>query len=524
MNLQTLLHPKLLSSPKSRAILSLLLGLGMTFAYAPFSQGWLAPILLTVWLLILVRSQTSKQALAVGFSFGFGWFGAGISWVFVSIDQFGGLPLPVSILLMVVLWAYLALYPMLASWLWFKSRRWLSGLSLFAFPLIWLLTELARGWVMTGFPWLSLGYTQTTTVLGQLAPHIGEIGLSVAVVLSGIGFALTLLRKHIGWLLVPMSIYALGLYAPYLNPMQMSGENVNVALVQGNIELDLKWDPARQWQHLHTYEALTEPYLADHDLIVWPESAVTVIEDNASYALKNLDEQASEQNSALITGIIDWQFNRAHPQGAYFNSIIVLGEQSNPAGYYYGHDNRYTKHQLLPLGEFVPFEALLRPLAPLFNLPMSSFSRGSYTQPNIDANGTQIAANICYEVAFSRQIRANVDNQTQLLLTVSNDSWFGNSHGPHQHLEIARMRAMELGRPMLRSTNSGITALIDERGRIIQQVEAFVPAVASGRVALVEGQTWFSRLGEAPAWLLSLLLVILAWRRPVKMLKADAKA
>ena len=496
----------------------------MTFAYAPFSQGWLAPILLTLWLLILVRSQSSKHALAVGFSFGFGWFGAGISWVFVSIDQFGGLPLFVSILLMVVLWAYLALYPMLASWLWFKSRRWLSGLSLFAFPLIWLVTELARGWVMTGFPWLSLGYTQTTSVLGQLAPHIGEIGLSVAVLLSSIGFALALLRKHVGWLLMPLSIYALGLYAPYLNPMQTTGENVNVALVQGNIELDLKWDPARQWQHLHAYEALTEPYLADHDLIVWPESAVTVVEDQASYALEHLDEQARAQDSALLTGIIDWQFNRRHPHGAYYNSIVVLGEQTDSAGYYYANSNRYEKHQLLPIGEFVPFESLLRPLAPLFNLPMSSFSRGNYLQPNIDANGTQIAANICYEVAFSRQIRANVDAQTQLLLTVSNDSWFGNSHGPHQHLEIARMRAMELGRPMLRATNSGITALIDERGRIINQAEPFVPAVASGRVALVEGQTWFSRVGEFPAWLLSGLLAVLAWRRPLRMPLAGAKA
>lgn len=519
------LQPRqLVAVPAARAALALLLGLLMTFAYAPFSQGWLAPILVALWLLLLIRSHTAKQAMAVGFSFGFGWFGAGISWVFVSIDQFGGLPLPFSILLMVILWAYLALYPMLASWLWFKSRRWLSGLSLLALPLIWLVTEFLRGWVMTGFPWLSLGYSQTTSVLGQLAPHLGEIGITVAVLVSSIGFAYTLLRKHIGWLLLPMTIYASAWYAPSLNPMQTTGEHVNVALVQGNIELDLKWDPARQWHHLRTYEALTEPYLEDYDLIVWPESAVTIIEDRASSALRAIDERAREQNAALITGIIDWQVSRNHPQGAYFNSVVVLGEQANPYGYYYGNDNRYEKHQLLPIGEFVPFESVLRPLAPLFNLPMSSFSRGAYTQPNLDANGWQIAANICYEVAFPRQIRANVTDDTQLLLTVSNDSWFGDSHGPHQHMEIARMRAMELGRPMLRSTNSGITALVDERGRMIQQVDPFIPAVASGRVAIVEGRTGYYRFGDVPAWLLSLLVGGFAWRGALRSRSESAKA
>ena len=496
----------LVAKPRARAILALLLGLLMTLTYAPFTQAWLAPLILAAWLLLLVRSQTARQAMAMGFAFGFGWFGAGISWVFVSIDQFGGMPLIASVLLMTILWAYLALFPMLASYLWFKSRRYSGGLSLMLLPLLWLVAEFLRGWLFTGFPWLSLGYTQTSSVIGQLAPHIGEIGLTLVVLLSAIGFAFTLLRKQLSWLLLPLSIYCAGLYAPHLNPMQATGENLNVALVQGNIDLDLKWDPQRQWQHLRSYMAMTEPYYQDHDLIVWPESAITVIEDRASSALAQINEDALSHQTAVISGIIDLKFSREHRDGAYFNSIVVLGEQEDEEGYYYGHENRYEKHQLLPIGEFVPFESLLRPLAPLFNLPMSSFSRGAYEQQNLNANGYQIAANICYEVAFPRQIRANVDKQTQLLLTVSNDSWFGDSHGPHQHLEIARMRAMELGRPMLRATNSGITAIVDEQGRTISQIEAFVPGVASGRVALVEGTTYFYRFGETPIWLLSFLL------------------
>lgn len=497
-----------ISNPRVRAGLALVVGLLMTFSYAPFSQGWLAPILLAAWFLLLIRSQSAKQAMSVGFAFGFGWFGAGISWVFVSIDQFGGLPLIVSVLLMVVLWAYLALFPMLASFLWFKCRRFAGGFPLLIFPLIWLVAEFLRGWLLTGFPWLSLGYTQTSGVIGQLAPHIGEIGLTVMVLLSAIGFATTLLRKQIGWLLLPLFIYCAGLYAPHLNPMQPNGENLNVALVQGNIELDLKWDPQRQWQHLNTYIAMTEPYLADHDLIVWPESAITVLESRASAVLAQLNEDAQANDAALISGIIDLKSNRQYPAGEFFNTIIVLGEQANERGYHYGQSNRYEKHQLLPIGEFVPFESILRPLAPLFNLPMSSFSRGAYQQPNLQANGYQVAANICYEVAFPRQIRANLDAQTQLLLTVSNDSWFGDSHGPHQHLDIAKMRAMELGRPMLRSTNSGITAIVDEQGRTIEQIEPFMPAVASGRVALVEGTTFFYRFAEAPAWLMAIMFAL----------------
>lgn len=503
---------RILQSPRYRALLAFICGLLMTFSYAPFNQGWLAVILIAAWLLLLVRSQTARQAMAVGFVFGFGWFGAGISWVFVSIDQFGGLPLPLSVLLMVVLWSYLALYPMLAAWLWFKTRRYLNGYSLLAFPLIWLVSEFLRGWVMTGFPWLSLGYTQTSTMLGQLAPHIGEIGLILIILLCAIGFAFALLRKQLGWLLLPVGLYALGTLAPYVNPMQPTGENLQVALVQGNLELDLKWDPAREWKNLEHYIALTEP-VADHDLIVWPESAVTLLEWQARHALSDMNEWMLNEQSSLITGILDLKYDNDHPDGSYFNSIVVLGEQENASGYEYGITNRYEKHQLLPIGEFVPFENILRPIAPLFNLPASSFERGPYRQANLSANGYQIAANICYEVAFPRQIRAGVDAHTQLLLTVSNDSWFGDSHGPHQHLEIARMRAMELGRPMLRSTNSGITAMIDERGRTITRIEPFIADVASARVALVEGTTWFSRTGEWPAWLLSFLVAGLTFRK-----------
>jgi apolipoprotein N-acyltransferase len=486
----------------------LLCGAAMLFAYAPFHQAWLVPLLLALWLLALVRSKTSKEAAITSWWFAFGWFGTGISWVFVSIDQFGGVPLPVSVLLMALLCAYLALFPALAGWLWFRLRRYTSGYSLFLLPVIWLVTEFLRGWLFTGFPWLSIGYAHTSFTLGNLAPHIGELGISVALLLIAISIAMLFLRKRFEWLFIPLIIFALAWYAPRLNPMQASGETLQVALVQGNIEQDLKWNAEQQWPNLQAYLELTEPYY-HHDLIIWPESAITYIEPLAQHHLANLDARLLASGSTLISGIIDLD----RSEDAFYNSMIVLGKQSG-SSWFYGHDNRYQKHHLLPIGEFVPFESLLRPLAPLFNLPMSSFSRGAAVQPNLDANGVNIAANICYEVAFSRQIRANFNIDTQLLLTISNDSWFGDSHGPHQHLEIAKMRARELGRPILRATNNGITGVFDEMGNTLVRLPQFTAGVASTRVMLVEGTTYFARFGDLFAWLIAFVTSLVSLRLP----------
>ena len=192
--------------------------------------------------------------------------------------------------------------------------------------------------------------------------------------------------------------------------------------------------------------------------------------------------------------------------------MIVLGnkyQDDDTGGYFYNHGNRYYKNHLLPLGEFVPFGDLLRPIAPFFNLPQSSFSRGQYVQPNLVANGLNILPLICFEIAFPRQLAANLTADTDLLLTVSNDAWFGNSHGPHQHLEIARMRALEFGRPLLRSTNNGITAVIDHRGKIIKQIPQFEEAVLKTDVSLVAGATPYAKFGNVINWLIPLLILLI---------------
>jgi apolipoprotein N-acyltransferase len=283
-----------------------------------------------------------------------------------------------------------------------------------------------------------------------------------------------------------------------------------VAMVQGNIPQSLRWVPEQDASTMQTYLELTET-VWNNDLIIWPEAAVPKLEPLAQPYLTQLNERAFTENTALITGIVNfnWETDEA------WNNLIVLGKKTPDAAYpdyQYFHNNRFSKHHLLPVGEFVPFESLLRPLAPIFDLPMSSFSRGDFQQQNLVANGINLAPAICFEIAFPRQVTANINSDTDMIITVSNDAWFGNSHGPAQHLQIAQMRALELGRPVLRATNNGITAFIDHKGRINGRLPQFESANISAPVTSTKGFTPYYHLQDFGVWFLVLVLFICAWR------------
>src|SRR5690606_15937362 len=210
-----------------------------------------------------------------------------------------------------------------------------------------------------------------------------------------------------------------------------------------------------------------------------------------------------------------------------FNTMIVLGLDApfQPVEpYAHGHTNRYQKHQLLPIGEFVPFEDLLRPLAPLFDLPMSSFTRGDFKQANLRAKGFHLAGAICYEIAFPAQVRANVSASTDYILTVSNDTWFGASHGPAQHMQIARMRALELGRPLLRATNNGITAVVDAYGNELARAPQFTSTALSAEVPIVRGQTLYQLFGSLGAWLIAVLTALVSTLIALRRSQARSKS
>tara|TARA_R110001583_G_scaffold16365_2_gene67142 strand:- start:705 stop:2267 length:1563 start_codon:yes stop_codon:yes gene_type:complete len=493
-------------------VLSFILGLALVLCYAPFSYYWLVVIILPTWLYSL-QGKSSKDATKQGFIFAFGWFSAGISWVHVSIDQFGGLPLAVSLLLMVLLCLYLASFLALACYL--AARfSYQKQLNLWLLLPFWLLSEFLRGVLLTGFPWLTLGYSQIDGPLATFAPIIGEKGLSALILIVSIAVVYIIKRRRVMVniaLLIAISSTYLALHnATWVS---LTGKSVKVMMVQGNIKQEMKWAPELTWSSMLSYLDLTRQHYPA-DLIIWPESAITAVEPSkqAQDFLQIAQSSAVLNNSAIITGIIDYNINSKN----YYNNLIVLGKGSaddQQGNYQYNNLNRYSKHHLLPIGEFVPFADWLRPLAPFFNLPMSSFSRGAYVQKNLIANGYHLLPLICFEVAFSEQLGANFSNQTDLLLTVSNDAWFGDSHGPHQHLDIVRMRALEFGRPFLRATNNGITAAIDHQGKIIKRIPQFEEAVLNVQIPLTTGLTPYASYNRIIDFTIPLLLLVLALMR-----------
>lgn len=484
---------------------ALLSGAALVFAYAPFGQSWLVvPILaLLVW---LASHSSTRRGWQLGFLFGVGWFTAGLGWIYVSIDTFGGLPIVATIAILAVLFMYLSLFPALALWAWRSAamRGW--PLAIWLLPLCWYVAEWLRGWVLTGFPWLELGYTQTDSYLGHYASWLGGTGITVMMWYCAVGIHEYIRTRQKRYATIIVSVLIVPFLLLWANPIERTGESAKVLLVQGNIAQSSKWNPDQHWPSLMTYLDLSRPHYNDHDIIVWPESAVTMPEPYTDDVLGNLHQALANSNTALITGILDYR------QFDYYNSLIALGQDAADTvdePYFHGHSNRYEKHQLLPIGEFVPFEDILRPLAPLFDLPMSSFRRGDYQQPNLRAKGFMLSAAICYEIAFPRQVRANLLPTTDFILTVSNDTWFGTSHGPAQHMQIARMRALELGRPLLRATNNGISALINENGQQIARAPQFEKATVSAAVPVVTGQTGYATWGEwLAASLASLGLII----------------
>ena len=372
-------------------------GFLLVFAYAPFSYWWLSLILPAICL-HQINNKSPKQAAKKMAIFAFGWFASGISWVHISIDQFGGLPLIVSLLLMLSLCLYLALYPTLAAYLAARlspNRQ----MNLWLLPSFWLVCEYLRAVVLTGFPWLSLGYSQIDSPLAVFAPVIGEVGITALVIV--INLALVKLYgaiftnkaadnrfKRVNLALAPViAIAVVTLLLKQVSWITLTGKTTSVALIQGNIAQSIKWQPEQEWPTMLKYLDLTRVNY-DADIIVWPESAIPVLEPAAQDYLSTVNRSAILNNSAIITGLINYNFESKE----YFNAMLVLGKKNSQdtQGYYYNHGNRYYKHHLLPIGEFVPFQQWLRPIAPFFNLPMSSFTRGNYVQPNLIANNLHI--------------------------------------------------------------------------------------------------------------------------------------
>jgi len=470
----------------------------LPLALAPFNL-WPIAIPCIAVLFRKLQHQTVKQALVKTSVFGFAMFFSGVSWVYVSIHDHGFIAAPLALLATALFCLFLALLfalPFVLSVLIpQRPASWLLGL-----PAIWVLSEWFRSWIFTGFPWLYAGYIHTDTWLSGWAPIGGVmwLGFITAVAAASLSqLTQSQLRQSqqvqrnlktaiLAVLLMTVSGYLL----QQISWTQATGKDLSVVLIQPNTDQNKKWSTNERQAILKQLQAQTKPHWGA-DLIIWPEAAIPATPQQVSDYLGDVDRIAKVNQTALLTGIPthDWRSDQ------YYNSVLALGAASG----------QYDKTRLVPFGEYVPLEGMLHGLIRFFDLPMSSFSLGNPDQPLLSIAGESMATAICYEIVYPDLV-ARISREATLLLTVSNDAWFGRSFAPQQHMQMARMRAIENAKPMLRGTSNGVTAIVDHRGQIVRQIEQFSAGELSGNIAPRSGQTIFSKTGSWPVVIMALLI------------------
>jgi len=510
-------------------LLPLFMGALFPLAFAPFNQFWIAWIIPAV-LAYLLQEITVKQAGLRGLLFGLGYFGVGVSWVYISVHVYGQTPMITAALITLGFVLVLSLFTagFCASFVLLTRRRFsvwnfvsldpaykprdvvendvpdvgnndvprlvrgiqrifATSFTMVIYASLWVLWEWLRGWIFTGFPWLFIGYTQIDSPLSGFAPLVGIYGVSwLTVLFSGL-----LLHALISWktassakktkliislVLIPLCGGLLSLVS-WTTP---KGEPTQVTLVQPNTPQDMKWVGNHGAQIVTDLIALSAPALTtSHRIIIWPEAAIPYTISQVKPMLDVLSLESYALSNTLITGILN-QAPDHNNQQRFYNSIIAVGKG----------DGIYYKQHLVPFGEYIPFESQLGRLLQVLALPLPSITPGPAHQTGLRAGNLSIAPAICYEVIYPALVFSNFKaTNADLLLTISNDTWFGTSIGPHQHLQMARMRALELGRYMIRATNNGISAIMNDKGDVMAQLPQFEATTLESTVQAMQSNT-----------------------------------
>jgi apolipoprotein N-acyltransferase len=481
-----------LRSPLAVTAQAAVLGVAHTLSFAPWQLWWLQPLALAAAFVLALRAERAAAAARIGFAFGLGGFGSGIWWVYVSMHVYGQMAAPLAAIATAAFAALLALYPAAAFGLAHRLAPAAAPRLLLALPASWAGAEWLRGVLFTGFPWLASGYAHSDGPLAGFAPVVGVYGITLAAafVAAAVAALAVLHPVRVGVVAgaTTVAILALGAWLAQREWTQPAGAPIKVRLVQGNVPQDEKFGADALARSHETYLRLLDRP-GGFDLAALPESVYPVpLGRLPQDVVRDLLEVVSARRAALVFGIFIEE-----PGSLWFNSAVAIAPDRDGA-------QRYSKRHLVPFGEFIP--PGFRWFVDLMTIPIGDQQRGARHQPPFELAGQRIAVNICYEDLFGAEIvDAWHDPQRAptILLNLSNLAWFGDTIALPQHLQISRLRALETGRPMLRATNTGATAIIDARGRVTAQLPFATEGVLDGEVQGHTGDTPYVRYGDAPA-------------------------
>jgi len=490
-------------------LVAILAGALLTLSFAPFKIFPLAFVSTTL-LLLLWQETSAKTAFFRGWLFGVGLFGTGVSWIFVSIYTYGHAPFIFALFLTCLFVAILSIFPALSGYClnrFFRTPNFTKFV--YAFPVMIVFFEWMRSLFFSGFPWLTIGYSQIDSPLRGYAPFFSVYGVSLfTLCCSGLLLATYYAyraqdrKKVYSYLFSIVTILVVGQVLAMIHWTQPAGPPVKVSLVQGNIPQDIKWSQDQVQNSLNTYTDLTQPHW-DSKIIVWPESAIPTSLENAEEFVNALNAEAIEKKVTLITGVPI----RVDNTDSYYNAIISLGAEKS----------FYLKHKLVPFGEYIPFRNWLNKFLDILHISDMSMTMSDFKPSNMKnkpmlADKIKISAFICYEIAFPEMVITH-DSTINMLLTVTNDAWFGHSIAQAQHLEMAQMRALELERPLLFVSNDGLTAVINAFGKIQSIAPPHIAYVLTDTVQPMKGTTSWQRRSMDAVLVMMVSFLFLSWRR-----------
>ncbi len=489
--------------PAAHYILALLAGGSLSLSFAPFN---LWPIsFVSLFTLQALLSAKPSNSIFLCFIFAIGMFGCGSSWVYFSIKDHGNASTGLALLLVTLFTVGLSLFFILFAYAFKYTNRQYKLNQLLLFPILWVLFEWLRSWLATGFPWLYIGYAHINSPLAAYIPIAGVYGASFTTALTSSACLYAIrYKRYFSGITMACSLLIIGLLLNTIAWTKPAGSPVNIAIVQPNFSLEEKWDRDNFGNIIKQLRQQTHK-VANADIIVWPEASIPASYQAVPELVSFLITEANSNNYTLVAGM---PYRKTINEQIYnFNSQWVSEKDTNTPQFYF-------KKHLVPFGEYVPFEDFLRGLIAFFDLPSSHFSAGPQQQTQLSAAGIPVSIYICYEVAYPDLVANGVGSST-ILMTVSNDVWFGDSLGPQQHYQIAATRALENGKPMVRSTNNGISGFINHKGKTVKKAEQFTQAEITSSVQAYKGTTPYTKFGSTPIILLCFGLLFIV-SRPVK--------